>query len=309
MNIFFHCNFSNKNKWHQEIKKKFKDHRIFSIKDKIEYHKIDFAIIWNLPDEILKKLINIKLIFSLGAGVDHILKLPSYNRTPIIRIKDSNMRKRMFNHALSQILNYQLKLSLYQNAQNKKIWLENVETFLNNEITIGILGVGYIGGFIGKNLKKLNYQIVGYKNSPISKEISFPIFNIAEKNNFIKRSDIIISILPSTNETKDFINKSFLNKMKKKSLLINIGRGNSINEDDLVKHVNAHKNFYISLDVFKKEPLTKNHQFWKHPNITLTPHIAAITDMNSAIEYIHLKLSKYLNGEKIKNDVNLKKGY
>ena len=90
---------------------KFSD--FFTSKDNIQLDKIEAALVWNLPDKILKKLTNLKIIFSLGAGVDHILNLSNYKKTPIIRIQDQNMRARMLNHVLSQILNYQLKLIDY----------------------------------------------------------------------------------------------------------------------------------------------------------------------------------------------------
>ena len=77
--------------------------------------------------------------------------------------------------------------------------------------------------------------------------------------------------------------------MKKNSLLINIGRGASLNETDLLNHLKNNDNFYVSLDVFKKEPLGEKHKFWSHPNITITPHIAAITDIHSSIDYIYSK--------------------
>ena len=85
MSIFFYCKFKNKKEWLNAIQKKFLNEKIFTTEDKPDYSKIDYAIVWNLPDNILKKLKNIKIIFSLGAGVDHIINLPSYNKTPIVR--------------------------------------------------------------------------------------------------------------------------------------------------------------------------------------------------------------------------------
>tara|TARA_B110000196_G_scaffold142877_1_gene123580 strand:+ start:1252 stop:2181 length:930 start_codon:yes stop_codon:yes gene_type:complete len=309
MNILFHCNFTNHKDFYNLIKKKIKNHKIHTSDKNINYQKIDIAIVWNLPNQILKELTNLKVIFSLGAGVDHILKLKSYQNTPIIRIKDPDMRKKMFNHALSQILNYQLKLSSYYKAQQKQIWLDGITTLSNNKIKIGIMGTGYIGSYVGKKLQKLDYQVVGFKNSIQNSITTFPVLRGKEISDFIKNSDILVSILPSTNQTNNLINTKFLKKMKKKSLLINIGRGSSINEEDLIKHLNSNKNFYVSLDVFKKEPLSKNHKFWKHPNVTITPHIAAITDAESAIDYIYERLSKFVKLGKIKSDVNLENGY
>ena len=309
MNIFYYSKFSNRSKWVSALKKKFKGHKVYTDKDSFDHKKMDIAIIWKVPNILLKKMSNIKAIFSLGAGVDHIISLPCYNQTPIFRIKDPNMRERMFNHVLSQILIYQLKLNSYQQSQQKKLWLDERETFLNKELSVGILGVGYIGEYVATKLKELNYTVNGYKNSPTKLKKSFKIFSKKKMTQFISSSDIIVSILPSTLDTKNLINKTFLEKMKKYSLLINIGRGSSLNEEDLLNHLKINKNFFVSLDVFKKEPLAKNHKFWSHPNITITPHIAAITDIDSSIEYMHKRFSDIKNYKKIKSDVNLKKGY
>ena len=309
MNILFHASFANKDEFLKSLKKKFFPHKIFTLDQNIPLDKIEVALVWNLPDKILKKLKNLKIIFSLGAGVDHILKLPSYKNTPIIRIQDPNMRSRMLNHVLSQILIYQLKLSEYNKAQQKNIWLDERLTALNTDLTIGILGLGYLGKFIANKLNSLDYNVIGYKNSVSTGKFSIPIYYKKSLKSFLKLSDIVVSVLPATIETIDLINKSFLNQMKKKSLLINIGRGSSLNEIDLLKHSQQNKDFFASLDVFKTEPLPKNSKFWKNPNITITPHVAAITDVDSSTNYIFAKFEQFRTKGKIKSDVKIKKGY
>ena len=309
MNIYFHAPFANEEHFLKLVKKKFKSHKIFTKKNEIKFDTIDVAIVWKLPDRILKKLTNLKFIFSLGAGVDHIINLPSYTNIPIIRIKDPNMRLRMFNHVLSQILTYQLKLNEYKIAQNKKKWLDERYTFLNKQLTIGILGLGYIGNFVGKKLQSLGYNVIGYKNSKTNKKVSIPVYYKNSIDKFLKSSDIVVSILPATLKTHDIINLCFLNNLKKNCLLINIGRGFSLNEESLLKYLKKNPNFFVSLDVFKKEPLPKSHPFWTHPNVTITPHVAAITDVDSSIEYIFTKFEKYRKKGNIKSDVNIEKGY
>ena len=309
MNILFHASFANKDEFLKSLKKIFIPHKIYTLDQNIPLDKIEVALVWNLPDKILKKLKNLKIIFSLGAGVDHILKLPSYKNTPIIRIQDPNMRSRMLNHVLSQILIYQLKLNEYNKAQQKNIWLDERLTALNMDITIGILGLGYLGKFIANKLKSLDYNVIGYKNTISAAKYSIPIYYKKSLKTFLKLSDIIVSVLPATKETRDLINKSFLNQMKKKSLLINIGRGSSLNEMDLLKHIKQNNFFFASLDVFKKEPLPKNSKLWKNQNITVTPHVAAITDVDSSINYIFSKFEQFRTKGKIKSDVKIKNGY
>ena len=97
--------------------------------------------------------------------------------------------------------------------------------------------------------------------------------------------------------------------MKESSLLINIGRGPAINEVDLIKHIKKNPQFYASLDVFNKEPLIKKHKFWSNKNITITPHVAAITDHDSSISYLYKKFMDFKKNKKIKSDVDIKLGY
>ena len=309
MNILFHASFANQDEFLKSLRKKFFSHKVFTLDQNVPLDKIEVALVWNLPDKILKKLKNLKIIFSLGAGVDHILKLPSYKNTPIIRIQDPNMRSRMLNHVLAQILIYQLKLTEYNKAQQKNIWLDERHTSLNKDLTIGVLGVGYLGKFIANKLKSLNYNVIGYKNTISAAKYSIPIYYKKSLKTFLKLSDIIVSVLPATKETRDLINKSFLNQMKKKSLLINIGRGSSLNEMDLLKHIKQNNFFFASLDVFNKEPLPKNSKLWKNQNITVTPHVAAITDVDSSINYIFSKFEQFRTNGKIKSDVKIKNGY
>ncbi|MBS56794.1 MAG: hypothetical protein CMP16_02845 [Rickettsiales bacterium] len=312
MTILFYTTFSDEKYWKAKIKQYFKKVRVISINDKKYFNKVECAIVWDLPNNILKKLVNLKIIFSQGAGVDHILNLPSYKNTPILRLKDPIMGERMANHVLSQILIYQLKLLSYSKSQNKKIWLDNLEELTpleNKKITVGILGIGYLGKHVGNLLKSMNYKVIGYKKNKIHNNIGFEIFYKKNLNNFIKSCDILISILPSTKETTNFINKNFLIKMKKKSLLINVGRGNTINEKDLIEHLKKNKNVYASLDVFVKEPLSKKNKLWSMKNVTITPHIASITVVDSAVKQMFDRYKKYKKTGKIHSDVNINNGY
>jgi len=309
MNIFFFATYSNQEEFLLTLKKKFKHDKIFTISDDVDLSKIDVAMVWNLPSNIFKKMVNLKAIFSIGAGVDHILKLPNIRNLPIIRVKDPTMRIRMYNHVLSQILIFQLKLKNYDEAQRKKIWMNERYTPLNNELSIGIMGLGYIGNFVALNIKKLGYNVMGFKRDVVKKNNPFEIYDKSSLNKFIKRSDIIVSILPDTKKTKNFINANFLKKMRESSLLINIGRGTAVNESDLIKHIKNHPNFYASLDVFNTEPLNKKHKFWSNKNITITPHVAAITDHDSSIGYLYKRFMDFKKNKKIKSDVDVKLGY
>tara|TARA_Y100001970_G_scaffold235342_1_gene294285 strand:+ start:779 stop:1705 length:927 start_codon:yes stop_codon:yes gene_type:complete len=308
MSILFHCTFDNSNEWKRKIKKKFKNKDIISIHDKSKFNSVEIAIIWNLPNNVLSKLPNLKIIFSLGAGVDHILKLEDYNGKPIVRIKDPLMGELMYYYVLSQILNFQVGINEYKNAQSNKLWSKEILPKFNKDLTVGILGLGYLGSIVGKLLARNQYNIIGYKKTKIKKQ-KFKMYYGKQLSSFIKSSDILINLLPNTKDTINFIDIKFLSLMKKKSLLISAGRGSTVNENDLIKYLKINKYFYAALDVFHSEPLSKKSLLWSLPNVNITPHVASITLVDSAIDLIFTRYIKYLNTKKIQPDVNLKKGY
>ena len=310
MTILFHnTTFDKIDVWKKTIKKYFKNEKIISIKDYKKFNDVNCAIIWNLPDDILSRLKNLKVIFSMGAGVDHILKLKNYNKKiPIIRIKDEEMGERIANYSLAQILNYQLHFKIFQNSQSKQYWSGERTPIDNKNLTVGILGLGFLGNHIARLLSKLDYNVIAYKKSP-TKVKNIKIYTGKNILSFIKNSDVIISILPSTSQTYNMIDKKFLKMMKKNSCLINIGRGNTIEEKDLLNHLKKNKNFFAYLDVFKNEPLKSSSQFWKLPNVTITPHVAGVTAIDPSVRYMYSIYKKLKINKKLKSDVNLSNGY
>tara|TARA_B100001123_G_scaffold394628_1_gene475560 strand:- start:1325 stop:2257 length:933 start_codon:yes stop_codon:yes gene_type:complete len=310
MSFFFYCPWHDKNDWLVKIKRRFKNNRILTLRDNPNFLKIKYAIIWDLPDKIYKKLTNVKLLFSMGAGVDHILNLPSYNQVPIVRLRDKLMAQRMSNHVISQILHYQLKLNMYKENQKNHRWIDFIEPLPNEDLQVGILGTGFLGSCVGKTLFELGYKVQGYKNSKPNKKYVFPVFyKKQDLKKIIIDSNILVSILPSTPKTNNFINKDLLQLMQKKALLINVGRGSVTNEYDLINHLRKNKSFYASLDVFKEEPLPKKHIFWRLPNVIVTPHIASLTGINSAVEYMYKKYKEFRINKDFRSDVDLNKGY
>ena len=310
MSIVFYCNWPNKQEWINKIKKKFNRKRI-QIWPKISNHdEVEYAIVWNMPNEALNKFKNLKVIFSLGAGVDHLFINSKLPRLPIVRIKDPIMRQRMSNYITSQILNYQLKIYKYYENKKKKYWKEESFRPDNFNLVVGILGMGYLGSYVGKNLHNNKYKVQGFKNSKSAKKNIFPVFYKKKQlEKFISTSDIIVNLLPNTQNTKNFVNKNFLNKMKKNSLLINVGRGSSVDENSLFRHVRKNKNFHAVLDVFKEEPLKKNHPFWKQNNIFITPHIACVTNIESAVNQIFEIYNFHKKTGKVRNIVSYSKQY
>ena len=163
------------------------------------------ALATAVPDHILKQLPNLKIIYALGAGVDHILRLNDYRNTPIVRIKDPLMGELMYYYVQSQILNFQVGINEYKIAQNKKIWRKEILPSFNKNLTVGILGLGFLGTIVAKSLKRNNYKIIGYKKTK-SKKTQFKMYYGNQLQKFVKSVDVLINVLPNTDVTINFIN-------------------------------------------------------------------------------------------------------
>ena len=310
MSILFYCDWPNKKTWLKAFEKKFKKEKIYFWPNIKQNDQINYAIVWNILPGKLKNYKNLKIIFSLGAGVDHLLKDKDLPKVPLVRLKDPLMGERMSNYLVSQILNYQIQMFKYFENNKKNKWEEDLDVLDNRDLTIGILGYGYLASFAAKDLLHKGYKLLGYKRTKLNKKSNFPIYYSKKKlKKFISKSNIIINLLPNTKKTKNFINKSFLNNMKKKSMLINVGRGSTIDEKSLINHVKKNKEFFAVLDVFKNEPLKKNHSLWKYKNIIITPHIASITNIKSGVNQIYNIYKNFNKTGKLTNTVDMSEKY
>jgi glyoxylate/hydroxypyruvate reductase A len=214
----------------------------------------------------------------------------------------------MWEYTLSIVMLYTINLHKYSKQQKDNLWKELSGSTIQTT-TIGIMGLGSIGQFLAKKFKQLGFNVKGYSNTKkdISDILTFTTDEPIEL--FLNEVDILISILPLTKITTNIFNKSFFCKMKKNSYFINVGRGAQVVENDLVNAINSKQLESVYLDVFNYEPLEKNHQFWQHPNINITPHIASITKPSSVASQIIENYNRIYQGKELLNKIDLIKGY
>lgn len=269
-------------------------------------NSVELAILWQHPKGILKEFPNLKLICSMGAGVDHILSDPEIPLSlPITRIVDPGLTVPMTNYVIMATMNYHRQLYRYQSNQKKKVWdMSNPEL----ETNVGVMGVGALGGDVIEKLRFLGFTVYGYGNSP-KKETDYPYFFGHELPQFLKHVNLVICMLPLTPSTENFLNMGFFRKCNKGTYIINVARGNHLVEDDLLTAIDQGIISGAFLDVFRKEPLPQDHPFWNSEKITITPHIASVTNPNSAIPQIIENYKNLKNNKPLINQINPNLGY
>jgi glyoxylate/hydroxypyruvate reductase len=274
---------------------------------------IEYAAAWLPPPNVLTGLPNLKLICSLGAGVDAILGDPTLPANiPIVRVNDPDLTTRMSEYIVLHVLWHHRQQSRIDENQKLKIW-DSFPTHSASAITVGIMGLGVLGQDAARKLKVLGFNVVGWSRSPKRVE-GIECFAEAQLNDFLARTDVLVSLLPATPQTDGIINRALIQKLSRNGpfgapILVNAGRGRQQVEEDIITCLNNGELFAATLDVFRKEPLPEDSPLWSHPKVTVTPHAAADSDPETICRYVFAQVKAYQNKEQLKNIVDRERGY
>ncbi|MEP2668510.1 MAG: glyoxylate/hydroxypyruvate reductase A [Cyclobacteriaceae bacterium] len=271
--------------------------------------EISFVLTWRHPYGIFKDYPNLKCISSMGAGVDHLLRDPDLpKQVSIVRLVDPYLAQDMAEFVLALIMNHLRDLNAFKIKQTEAIW-KPAEYLRIKDVKVGIMGMGAIGMRVATELQKTGFNVIGWART--NKEISGITVYAGEKEfpEFLSKSDILVSILPLTPQTKGILNKKNLQLLPKNAFIINVGRGEQIVDEDLVTLISEGHLSGASLDVFSKEPLPKSSILWKQPRVNITPHIASLTNPTSVAPQIVENYYRMKEGKPLLNTVSREKGY
>jgi glyoxylate/hydroxypyruvate reductase len=268
---------------------------------------IDCVIVWKHQEGVLNEFPNLKMIASYGAGVENILSDPSLpSGVPITRFVDDTLANQMAEYILAVILNHRLHLIQYRELQAANVWRPC--DFLPNK-RVCILGMGELGSATGQLLAQNGYHVCGWSRSKKDIEGIKSYFGEDQLAESLSQADYIICLLPLTPATKYILNKNLFNSAKKGAYLINVGRGDHLNENDLLDALYDEQISGATLDVFSIEPLPVDHPFWKHPKIYIIPHISSPTDKRQVALQILANYKRMKKGQPLINQIDPIKAY
>lgn len=268
---------------------------------------VDILLLWKHPQGSLAPFKQVKLYYSLGAGVDHLMKdkdlLPG---VPICRIVDPLLSFSMSNYILFAVLYYQRKWDKFLKDRKDKIW--DHDGISEENISIGILGLGTLGSDAALKLHQLGFKVSGYSPSP--KHIDgINTFAEGELASFLAQCNVLVCTVPSTSHTHALLSNTLFDQLSQPTYLINVSRGAVQVEKDILEALENKTLSGAFLDVFETEPLPKDSPLWTHPKVQITPHIASITNPEAGVNQI-LNNAVALNGMgNLIHVVDPKKGY
>ncbi len=255
-------------------------------KDEVELIAIDTVP----PEGLLESFPNLKAVQFLGHGVNDVLdRIKLTGDIKVARLADPGIIEGMNEYVLHQIFEYRWHMAIYRQQQQEADWTNHAVP-VAADVHIGILGLGSIGTRIAEQLVSLGYQVSGWSRSEHSIDGVDCRSGDESLDPLLGELDIVVGVLPETSTTRGLANASRFSAMKAGAYFINVGRGSLVDEAALIEALDNGHLSGATLDVFSTEPLAADHPLWRHPKVTMTPHIAGgrpTTAIEATVENYH----------------------
>lgn len=309
MSILIVCPGKDPKNWTSELEKQLPETDIYVYPEDHEKENVEFALVWNHPRALFKNYPNLKVIASMGAGVDHILNDPGLpEQVKITRVIDEELTEDMSDFVLSQVMNKIRNLHFYSRNQQEKKWDRSLYK-RPKDTKVGIMGLGVLGDAVAQKLHQNNFKVSAWSRTSKDCENIECYHGKDQLEKFLRNSEILVCLLPLTDDTENILNADLFDMLPEGAYVINVARGQHLVEHDLLEMIDNGHLSGAALDVFREEPLPEEHPFWEHSKINITPHIASVTNPKSVVPQIIDNYKRMKADKDLINQVTLEMGY
>jgi len=275
--------------------------------------EVGYVCAWKPPPGLFAQFPHLKAIFSLGAGVDHLIGDPLLPAVPLVRVVDRDLTARMSEYVVLHVLLHHRRLRFYRAQQREKIWHEHAQPAAS-EVAVGILGLGVLGSEAAELLARIGFRMAGFSRTEKSLAGIETFHGKNGLDAFLARTEILVCLLPRTPATEGILNLALLRKLKRDgalggAYLINAGRGMLQVDADILAALEESSLAGASLDVFPTEPLPRESPLWNHPNVIITPHNAGVSDPRALAKNVLTQIERFERGLPLEHVVDRTAGY
>lgn len=289
------------------------DKRIKDVTDLLPHADIILTYGEDLTEEHIRAAKNLKWVMVASAGIEKLPFAELEKRKIAVTNAKGVHAIPMAEYCLAMMLQISRQTKALIENEKKHEWNRRVKMEELYGKTVFILGAGAIGSAIAKLSQAFGMRVLGLNQDGRDVEQFDKVYPIADLPLAIQTADFVISVLPSTEKTKGLIDYGTFIQMKNNSVFINIGRGDAVIEEDLIRALEEDLIRHAVLDVFDEEPLSEKHPFWEMDNVTITPHLSGITEnyLPRAIQIFETNLELFSEGDvtNMKNIVSLQQRY
>jgi glyoxylate/hydroxypyruvate reductase A len=300
--------------WVERFRRLLPDRRIVVIGEPFDRRAVRYAATWGPKPGSLSGLPLLEAVFSLGAGVDHLMSYPDLPDVPIVRVAQDDLTHRMSEYVVMHCLMHLRDQIRFDAQQRERIWEDDPSPATARDVRVGMMGFGILGRDAAHKLKVMGFDVAGWSRTPKIVD-GFEVFAGAEGlDPFLARTDILVTLVPLTAETQGIVGRDLLRKLARGGalggpILINPGRGGLQVEADILEALEDGTLKAASLDVFGTEPLPGGSPLWGHPRVLISPHNAATSAPDATARYIVEQIRRHEAGQAFQNVVDRRRGY
>ena len=270
---------------------------------------IDYALVWQPPPGFLTQFPNLRIVFSVGAGVDHLQGegiLPA--DVPVVRMVEQGLTAGMVEYVVYQVLHFHRHMPQYEQDKKARRWREIIQTPAR-ERTVGILGLGVLGQAAAEFLVTLGFNVIGWSRSEKTIAGVKSYFGDDQLDAMLSASEILVCLLPLTERTRGIVNAGNLARLPRGACLVNAGRGACQVEADIIAALDTGQLAGAALDVFEVEPLPPTSPLWDHPKIRFTPHVASMTLPAYSAAHVYDNIKRFRANLSLTHVADMRRGY
>jgi len=296
--------------WKQALRAAMPEEDILSFSELSAEQKsrVDFAIVANPDPADIAALPGLTWVHSLWAGVERLVLELGEKAPPIVRLKDPELSRVMAEAVLAWTYYLQRDMPAYRKNQEKALWQE-LDYRHPGEMTIGLLGLGALGTAAAERLTHAGFNVSGWSRSEKAIAGVETLTGDDGLQTLLEKSDILVCLVPLTDATRGLLDAGRLAVMKQGAALINFARGAVIVADDLLSALDSGRISHAVLDVFEQEPLPTASSFWRHPKVTVLPHISAPTSRESSARIVAGNVRAWRQTGDLPDTVDMIRGY
>jgi glyoxylate/hydroxypyruvate reductase len=269
---------------------------------------VSYLAAWEPPADLATRLPNLRLLLSTGAGVDQFdfNALPA--GLPVLRMVEPGIVNGMVEYVTHAVLDLHRDMPAYRRAQQQRLW-QALQVRPASDRRVGVLGLGSLGQAVLAKLIAFGFDCAGWSRSRHAVQGVACHAGAEELDGFLARTDILVCLLPLTGATRGLLDASLFAKLPRGASLIHVGRGPQLVAADLLRSLNDGHLAEAVLDVTDPEPLPIDHALWSHPCVRITPHIASMTQPQTAARAAIDNMRRFARGEPLVGLIDRERGY
>jgi glyoxylate/hydroxypyruvate reductase A len=270
---------------------------------------VRYLVAWTIPDNVKELFPRLEVIFVTGAGIDHIdfSRMPA--DIPIVRMIEPGISAGMAEYVVMSVLGAHRHLIDYIAQQREGKWRE-LRVVSASTRSVGVMGAGVLGTKVLEAVAPFKFKLRAWSKTPRQLGENVTSFSgAAALDDFLGDCDILVCLLPLTDQTRGILNARLFAALPRNAVVINASRGGNLVEADLLAALDCGHLSGAIIDVAEVEPLPAGHPFWSHRRILLTPHIATMTQPETAAEVVLQNIERHLQGLSLLNVIDPQRGY